>query len=226
MEPPHLPLAELYEALIQPAKGLAHPKRLQILELLAQGERSVDALAVASGLRVTTTSAHLQTLRNSGLVARRREGQRIIYRLAGDDVAALLVLTRRVARAHVAEVEPARRAALGLDAGPDADVEQIGRDELMTRARAGDVVVLDVRPTAEFAAAHIPGAVSIPVDELAARLDELPSDLEIVAYCRGEFCVISYDAARMLRAAGRRVRVLDESLLEWRAAGAPLVSAA
>ena len=216
------PTAALYDELAQPAKGLSHPKRLLLMELLAQGERSVDAVADASGLGVTTTSAHLQTLRHCGLVMRRRDGQRIYYRLAGDDVAALLVALKGVARAHRAAVEPARRAALGLDVDDRAEVEQIGREELIARARTGDVVVLDVRPETEFAAGHIPGALSIPIDELADRLNELPPELEIVAYCRSEYCVMSYDATRLLQAAGRRVRVLDGGVTEWRLAGQPV----
>ena len=225
MEYPIAPSDALYEELAQPAKGLSHPKRLLLMELLAQGERSVDALADASGLGVTTTSAHLQTLRHTGLVARRRDGQRIYYRLAGDDVAALLVALTSVARTHRAAVEFARRAALGLDAADAVEVEQIGRDELIARVRTGDVVILDVRPETEFAAGHIPSAISIPIDELADRLNELPSELEIVAYCRSEYCVMSYNANRVLQAAGRRVRVLDGGVTQWRLAGQPVARA-
>jgi DNA-binding transcriptional ArsR family regulator/rhodanese-related sulfurtransferase len=215
--------AALAEALALPAKGLGHPKRLEIMEILAQGERSVEDLSQAAGLGLTTTSAHLQTLRRCGLVARRREGTRIHYRLANDDVAVLIVMVQRVARAHLAEVDLVRNAALGL--GPsDADVEPLGRDALLDRARAGDVLVLDVRPEVEFAAGHIPGAISIPLDALPGRLGELPDGLAIVAYCRGEFCAMAHDAAGLLRAEGHRATVLGEGMLEWRAAGQPVAT--
>lgn len=211
-------LTELSESLALPAKGLGHPKRLEMLEMLAQGECAVEALARKVGLGVTTTSAHLQTLRRCGLVVRRRQGVHIHYRLAGDDVAALIVLVRRVARAHLAGADLASRAALGLDA-PDSTVEPVGRTALLKRLRAGEVVVLDVRPQGEFESAHIPGAISVPLAELVDRLEELPLDREIVAYCRGEFCVLAHEAARVLRASGRRAAALGEGMLEWRAAG-------
>jgi rhodanese-related sulfurtransferase/DNA-binding transcriptional ArsR family regulator len=217
--------AALAEAFALAGKGLANPKRLELLDLLAQGERSVDALARAAGLQVTSASAHLQTLRESGLVARRRDGARTLYRLAGDDVAALLAVLRSVARRHVADVELARRGFLGLDGGDDVPVRDVDRDELLARARSGDVVVLDVRPSEEFESGHIPGAVSIPVAELADRLGELSADVDVVAYCRGAYCVMSYDAVRLLRERGRRAEVLSEGMLEWRAAGHPVGAA-
>lgn len=205
----------LFEAFALTGKGLANPKRLELLDLLAQGERSVDALARAARLQVTTASAHLQTLRQSGLVARRRDGAHILYRLAGEDVAELLALLRAVAQRHVADVELARRELMG----EDVPVRALDRAELMQRARSGDVVVLDVRPAEEFAQGHIPGALSIPVGELAGRLDELPPNAEVVAYCRGSYCVMSHDAVRLLRDRGRQAVVLAEGMLEWRAAG-------
>jgi rhodanese-related sulfurtransferase/DNA-binding transcriptional ArsR family regulator len=207
--------ATLFEAFALTGKGLANPKRLELLDLLAQGERSVDALARAAGLQVTTASAHLQTLRQSGLVARRRDGAHILYRLAGEDVAELLALLRSVAQRHVADVELARRELIG----DDVPVRTLDRTELMQQARSGDVLVLDVRPAEEFAQGHIPGALSIPVGELADRLDELPADAEVVAYCRGAYCVMSHDAVRLLRGRGRQAQVLAEGMLEWRAAG-------
>lgn len=205
----------VFEAFALTGKGLANPKRLELLDLLAQGERSVDALARAAGLQVTTASAHLQTLRQSGLVARRRDGAHIHYRLAGEDVAALLALLRSVAQRHVADVELARRELLG----DDLPVRELDRRELLERAQSGDVVVLDVRPPEEYASGHIPGAVSIPVAELAGRLGELPADVDVVAYCRGAYCVMSYEAVRLLRERGRRAAVLAEGMLEWRAGG-------
>ena len=196
------------------AKGLANPKRLELLDLLAQGERSVDALASTAGLGVTTASAHLQTLHASGLVARRRDGTRVLYRLSGDDVAALLSLLQRVAHRHVAGVEIAQRAMVAEDAPP---VVEMPRDELLAKARTGEILVLDVRPPDEYAAGHLPEALSIPITELPARLDELSADTPIVAYCRGTYCVLSHDAVRLLRESGRDAQVLSEGVLEWRA---------
>ncbi|WP_316783363.1 ArsR/SmtB family transcription factor [Streptomyces sasae] len=172
---------------------------------MAQGERTVDALAKAAGLNLTTASAHLQTLRQAGLVDTRRDGVRIHCRLAGDDVAALYALLRQVARAHQAAVEPARSAYLGTDGAREVD-----REELLARAAAGEVVIVDVRPAEEYAAGRIPGAVSIPLGELADRIAELPEGTEVVAYCRGAYCVLAYDAVRLLRERGRRaVRLAD-----------------
>ncbi|MEU5095607.1 metalloregulator ArsR/SmtB family transcription factor [Streptomyces sp. NPDC020996] len=209
--------AALYDAFARTGKALSSGKRLELLDLLAQGERTVDALARAAGLNLTTASAHLQTLKQAGLVATRREGVRIHYRLAGDDVAALYALLRQVARAHQDAVEPARTAYLG-----PADGEEVGRAELLARAAAGDVVVLDVRPAEEYAAGHIPGALSIPVEELAARVAELPEETEVVAYCRGAYCVLAHDAVRLLTARGRRAVRLADGMLEWRLADLPV----
>lgn len=207
----------LYDAFARTGKALSSGKRLELLDLLAQGERTVDALAKAAGLNLTTASAHLQTLKQAGLVATRRDGVRIHYRLAGDDVAALYALLRQVARAHQDAVEPARTAYLGPAAG-----EEVGREELLARAAAGEVVVLDVRPAAEYAAGHIPGALSIPVEELADRIAELPQDSEVVAYCRGAYCVLAHDAVRLLHARGRRALRLVDGMLEWRLAELPV----
>jgi rhodanese-related sulfurtransferase/DNA-binding transcriptional ArsR family regulator len=203
-------------------KALASPKRLELLDLLAQGERSVDALAKTAGLGVTSCSAHLQTLRHAGLVRTRRAGTAIFYSLAGDDVAALLAQVRAVAATHRAETERARLAYLGGDDG----VEQVSREDLLARVNGGGVVVLDVRPAEEYEAAHIPGAVSVPVETLAARLAELPSDVDIVAYCRGAYCVLAHDAVRLLRAEGRTAGRLADGMLEWRLAGLPVATGA
>ncbi|MDX3569394.1 metalloregulator ArsR/SmtB family transcription factor [Streptomyces sp. ID05-47C] len=209
----------LYDAFAHTGKALSSGKRLELLDLLAQGERTVDALAKAAGLNLTTASAHLQTLKQAGLVATRREGVRIHYRLAGGDVAALYALLRQVAQNHQAGVEAARTAYLG-----DDQPEQVGREELLARAQAGEVVVLDVRPAEEYAAGHIPGALSIPVEELADRIAELPADTEVVAYCRGEYCVLAHDAVRLLAARGRRAVRLSDGMLEWRLADLPVTT--
>ncbi|MGW2237443.1 ArsR/SmtB family transcription factor [Streptomyces sp. NPDC001759] len=211
--------ARLYDAFAVSGKALASGKRLELLDLLAQGERTVDALAKAAGLNLTTASAHLQTLKQAGFVTTRREGVRIHYRLAGDDVARLFALLRKVAERHQAAVPPARDAYLGADGGGE-----ISRDELHARVKAGEVVVLDVRPPEEYLAGHIPGARSIPVGELADRVAELPEESEIVVYCRGEYCVLAHDAVRLLTDHGRRAIRLDDGMLEWRLAELPVDS--
>ncbi|MBT2407620.1 MULTISPECIES: metalloregulator ArsR/SmtB family transcription factor [unclassified Streptomyces] len=212
--------AALYEAFAASGKALASGKRLELLDLLAQGERTVDALAKAAGLNLTTASAHLQTLKQAGFVATRREGVRIHYRLAGDDVAQLFALLRKVAETHQAAVPAARNAYLGEDAAAE-----VTREELRARVAAGDVVALDVRPVEEYLAGHIPGAISIPVDELADRINELPEDTEIVVYCRGEYCVLAYDAVRLLTGLGRRAIRLGDGMLEWRLSELPVDAA-
>ncbi|MEV6053667.1 metalloregulator ArsR/SmtB family transcription factor [Streptomyces sp. NPDC052107] len=212
--------AELYDAFAASGKALASGKRLELLDLLAQGERTVDALAKAAGLNLTTASAHLQTLKQAGFVATRREGVRIHYRLAGDDVARLFALLRKVAEKHQAAVPAARDAYLG-----DDGAVEVSREELHARVAAGDVVALDVRPVEEYRAGHIPGAISIPVGELADRINELPEDTEIVVYCRGEYCVLAYDAVRLLTGRGRRAIRLDDGMLEWRLAEMPVAAA-
>ncbi|MFG2881123.1 ArsR/SmtB family transcription factor [Streptomyces sp. NPDC048297] len=209
--------ARLYDAFAASGKALAGGKRLELLDLLAQGERTVDALAKTAGLNLTTASAHLQTLKQAGFVATRREGVRIHYRLAGDDVAQLFALLRKVAEAHQAAVPAARDAYLGPD-----DATEVTQEELRARAAAGDVVVLDVRPVEEYRSGHIPGAVSIPVGELAHRIDELPEETEIVVYCRGEYCVLAHDAVRLLTGRGRRAIRLNDGMLEWRLAELPV----
>ncbi|MFI9586000.1 ArsR/SmtB family transcription factor [Streptomyces sp. NPDC052236] len=209
--------AALYDAFATSGKALASGKRLELLDLLAQGERTVDALAKAAGLNLTTASAHLQTLKQAGFVATRREGVRIHYRLAGDDVAQLFALLRKVAEAHQAAVPAARDAYLGEDT-----TGEMSHEELRARAAAGDVVILDVRPVEEYQAGHIPGSLSIPVQELADRINELPQDTEIVVYCRGEYCVLAYDAVRLLTDRGRRAIRLNDGMLEWRLSELPV----
>jgi rhodanese-related sulfurtransferase/DNA-binding transcriptional ArsR family regulator len=214
--------AALYEQFARVGRALASGKRLELLDLLAQSERSVDALARAAGLGVTSASAHLQILRQANLVRTRRDGTRVLYRLAGLDVADLYARVRTVAHTHLPDVQTARVTYLGHE----VDSEPVGRDELLRRAAAGDVTVLDVRPAEEYAAGHIPGAVSVPVEELAHRLAELPLEAEIVAYCRGAYCVLAHDAVRLLVARGRRARRLADGMLEWRLADLPVATGA
>ena len=211
----------LFEQFARVGKALSSPKRLELLDLLAQGERSVDALARAAAVGVTTCSAHLQALKQANLVATRKAGTKVHYRLAGDDVAALYALLQAVAAAHLPDVELARTAYLG-----PADSEPVSRDELLHRVKLGRVTVLDVRPAEEYAAGHIPGAVSIPLDQLADRLEDLPADTEVVAYCRGAYCVLAHDAVRLLTAHGHRARPLAEGIIEWRVAELPLATGA
>ncbi|GKQ41452.1 metalloregulator ArsR/SmtB family transcription factor [Streptomyces sp. A012304] len=208
---------QLYDAFAAGGKALASGKRLELLDLLAQGERTVDALAKAAGLNLTTASAHLQILKQAGFVATRREGVRIHYRLAGEDVARLFALLRKVAERHQAAVSAARDAYLGTDGAAE-----VTREELLARVAAGGVVVLDVRPAEEYRAGHIPGALSIPIAELADRIGELPEDTEIVVYCRGEYCVLAHDAVRLLTDLGRRAIRLNDGMLEWRLAELPV----
>lgn len=195
-------------------KALANPGRLELLDLLAQGPRSVDALAAAAGIGLSTCSAHLHALREAGLVVSVRDGKRIINCLADEDVAELLIRLRAVAQHHRPNAERARRAYLGPD-----DTEEVSREDLLARAQAGDVVILDVRPGVEYEAGHLPGALHIPVDELADRLAELPDDVEIVAYCRGAYCVMAHEAARLLNSSGKRASRAADGALEWRTAG-------
>ncbi|MEV6332378.1 metalloregulator ArsR/SmtB family transcription factor [Streptomyces sp. NPDC051909] len=213
--------AALFDALATTGKALSNGKRLELLDLLAQGERSVDALAKAAGLGLTTASAHLQTLKQASLVTTRRDGVRIHYRLAGDDVAALYGLLQQVARAHRAATEQARAAYLGPE-----DTDHLTREQLLERVKAGTATIIDVRPAEEYAAGHIPGALSIPLDELAARLAELPADAEVVAYCRGTNCVLSHDAVRLLTSKGRGAKRLADGMLEWRLAALPVEAGA
>jgi rhodanese-related sulfurtransferase/DNA-binding transcriptional ArsR family regulator len=208
----------LFDQFARVGKALGSGKRLELLDLLAQGERTVDALARAAELGVTTASAHLQTLKHASLVATRREGTKVYYRLAGTDVAALYALVRTVASAHLPDVEAATAAYLG------PGTEQVSREDLLRRARSGDVIVLDVRPRDEYAAGHIPGAISVPVEELADALSDIPADQEIVAYCRGAYCVLAHEAVRVLTAHGRRARRLADGMLEWRLAELPVAT--
>jgi rhodanese-related sulfurtransferase/DNA-binding transcriptional ArsR family regulator len=212
----------LYQQLGRVAQALASGSRLQILEFVAQGERSVDALAAMAGLSVANTSKHLQALRQAGLVAARKEGLRVYYSLAGDDVVALISALRAVAEHRVAEVE--RLVRLWL-AHRD-EMEAVPAVELLERAKKGLVTVLDVRPAAEYAAGHIPGAINVPLEKLESFLSKLPKRKEVVAYCRGPYCLMSFEAVDKLRKKGWRARRLENGLPEWRAAGLPVVEEA
>lgn len=212
--------SELFDQLAVVGKAFASAKRLEIIDLLSQGERTVESLAREAGLGVSTTSAHLQILKLSNLVRTRRDGTRIHYRLAGEDVATLYASMRTVARVHSADVGRALDAYLGISGL--GDVEEVSRQELVDRLDAGDVVLLDVRPPEEYDAGHIPGALSVPFGELADRIESIEEDADIVAYCRGAYCVMAHDAVRLLRAQGRHARRLEDGLLEWRLTGHPI----
>jgi rhodanese-related sulfurtransferase len=206
-----------YEQFARIGKALAAAGRVELLDLLCQGERSVEALAHASGMSVTNTSQHLQVLRSAALVQARREGTRVIYRLAGEDVCRFFLALAELAHARLAEVDQLVRCYLDGDA-----FDPLTRGELMEKVERGDVLVLDVRPAAEYAAGHIPGAVSVPLDELRTRVGELPAETEIVAYCRGPYCLLASSALALLHENGFRVRRLGEGLPEWRLAGLPI----
>ena len=210
--------AALFDALALVAQALGSGRRAEIIDVLAQGERSVDELAGEISQSVANTSQHLQVLARAGLVRSRRDGTRIIYRLASDRVAELWAAVRDVAVRHVAEASVLADEYLG---GRDG-VEQLSAEELARRLERGDVVVLDVRPGAEFRAGHIAGARSVPVDELDALVGELPKRREVVAYCRGPYCVYADDAVRLLRSRGLRARRLDVGYPEWKRAGLPV----
>jgi rhodanese-related sulfurtransferase/DNA-binding transcriptional ArsR family regulator len=209
---------ELFDQLARVGKALGNGKRLELVDLLAQGERSVEHLAATAGLGLSTASAHLQVLKQAGLVSTRKDGTRIYYTLAGLDVARLYGLMRTVAVDRVAEAERARDDYLhgGRAPIPGAQEQEMSRDELLARASEGAVTVLDVRPAEEYAAGHIPGAVSIPLEELQQRIDELPPGQQVVAYCRGAYCVLAYEAVDLLHASGRQARRLRDGMLEWR----------
>jgi len=202
----------LFDAIALTGKAFASPRRLELLDLLAQAPRTVDELARASDQSSANTSQHLQALHAAGMVRRAREGTSVRYAIADDEALRLWLALREVAAARLAEVERAAHDYLG------DDVERIDHAELINRLAEGDVVLVDVRPAEEYAAGHIDGARSIPLDELERRLAELPEDAEIVAYCRGPFCAYAHEAVRRLRESGRSARRLEEGWPEWRLA--------
>ena len=205
----------LFDAIAIMGKAFSSSTRLELLDLLAQAPRTVDDLAKASGQSVANTSQHLQSLHAAGLLSRAREGTSVRYSLAGDEALALYLPLRNASVAQLGEVERAARDYLG------PDVETIDREELIERLSRGDVVLVDVRPREEYDAGHIEGARSIPHDELAQRLAEVPPSQQVVAYCRGPFCAYAHDAVRQLQAAGRKAQRLDVGWPEWRLAGLP-----
>jgi rhodanese-related sulfurtransferase/DNA-binding HxlR family transcriptional regulator len=200
----------LFEAIALMGKAFSSARRLELLDLLAQGPRTVDDLARASGQSSANTSQHLQALHTAGLVTRAREGINVRYQLADDQALRLWLALRDVSAARLAEVERAATDYLG------EEVERIGRSELLARLAEGDVVLVDVRPAEEYAAGHIEGARSIPLEELERRLAELPEDQEIVAYCRGPLCAYAHEAVRRLRGSGRSARRLEDGWPEWK----------
>jgi rhodanese-related sulfurtransferase len=210
----------LFDAFAEVAKALASGRRAEIVDLLAQGERSVDEIAGEIDQSVANTSHHLRAMARAGVLRTRREGTRIVYMLASDRVAELWAALRGVAAEHVAGIERLAEDYLG----DRAALEAVGRRELVARLKAGDVVVLDVRPTPEFEAGHIPGARSVPVGKLRQYLRALPKDAEVVAYCRGPYCVYADDAVRLLRRRGYRARRLEDGFPEWKRAGLPVAA--
>jgi rhodanese-related sulfurtransferase len=212
----------LYEQFARIGKAVAHPKRIELLDLLCQGERSVEVLADAAAVSVTNASAHLRVLREARLVATRKEGTRVFYRLAEDAVCEFFVSLRDLAGDRYAEVDRIVRDF--FDARDE--LEPVNRDELMQRAGQGDVMVLDVRPLEEYEAGHISGAVSVPLAELKSRMVGFPRDVEIVAYCRGPYCVLAPQALELMRAQGFKARRLENGFPEWRRAGLPVATGA
>jgi rhodanese-related sulfurtransferase len=207
--------AALYEQFARVGKALSNPVRLELLDLLAQGERSVEDLADAAGMRLSNTSAQLKVLAQAGLLTTRRAGTRVFYRIADTQVDALVGQVKDLARSRLADVERAAHDYLG----DVATLEPVSLNELSARTDAGDTVILDVRPAEEFRAAHIPGAINIPLDQLATRLTDVPKDAHIVAYCRHRYCVLAPDAVRILREHGYDARPLEGGIPEWRQAG-------
>ncbi len=208
---------DLYDAFASVAKALGSGRRAEIVDLLAQGERSVEEVAAEIDQSVANTSHHLRSLATAGLLQSRRDGQRIIYRLTSDRVAELWTALRDVAATHVADIDTLAEAYLGAR----DEIEEVTADELSERIQRGRAVVIDVRPALEYAAGHIPGARSIPIDQLDAAADALPRSREIIAYCRGPYCVYADDAVRLLRDQGFTARRLDTGYPEWRTAGHP-----
>ena len=212
----------MFEHLAAVARALGSAHRLELLELLAQTERSVDDLARLSGLAVANVSQHLQQLRRAGLVQTRREGKRIIYSLADSEIVALLGSLSKVTRRNVDAVEK----VLNSYFRERDSLEPVSRKELLRRMRQGLVAVIDTRPQEEYAAGHLPGAINLPLSELKRRLSELPRDQEIIAYCRGQYCVLSYEAVAELRRRGFKAFRLEDGYPEWKAAGLPIEKSA
>lgn len=211
---------ELFNQFARIAKALANGNRLELIEYLDQGERSVEALAKVSGLSVANTSQHLQQLRQAGLVTTRKQGQKVYYRLSSPEVTELLAALRNAAERHLAEVDRLVSTYLTVK----DDLEPVPAGELLQRVRDGLVTVLDVRPSEEYQAGHLPGAINVPLDELEGHLNDLPANREVVAYCRGPHCILSFEAVELLRKRGINARRLDGGLPEWRQEGLPVES--
>jgi rhodanese-related sulfurtransferase len=209
---------EIFASLARIGTALSSPTRIDFLELLAQAERTVEQLSGLSGATVANTSQHLQKLRQAGLIVGRKEGLYVYYRLAGDEVVGLLSALAQTGAAYLADVERIVR----LYFAQKDDLEAVPAKEVLERARRGLVTVLDVRPPEEYVAGHLPGAVNIPIHELEKRLSELPKRREIIAYCRGPYCLMSYDAVALLRKKGVKARRLEAGLPQWRLAGYPV----
>jgi rhodanese-related sulfurtransferase len=214
------PKETLYEQLARLGKAFAAPKRIEMLDALAQGPRTVERLAAATGQTVANASQHLQVLRQAQLVASEKRGLYVTYRLASEEVGTLLVQLRQLGEAQLDELRVARQALLAETAA----AEHVDRQTLVARLRSGEAILIDVRPHEEYVAGHIPGALSIPVEDLASRLKELAKDREVVAYCRGPYCMLSADAVGLLARRGYRARRLEDGVLEWRAAGLKVVT--
>jgi ArsR family transcriptional regulator len=212
------PKRDLYAQFAAVAKAIGNEHRLELLELVAQGERSVEALAERSGLSVANTSQHLQHLRRAGLVAARRQAKFVLYRLADDAVLTMLAAMQKVAERNVGEVERILRSYFHAR----DDLEPVSRAELSKRMKQGLVTVIDVRPEDEFALGHLPGARNVPLSRLKRQLSKLERNTEIVAYCRGPYCVLSFEAVAQLRKSGFKARRLEDGLPEWKAAGLPV----
>ena len=208
----------LYQAIARVAAALGSGGRLQLLEFVAQGERSVDALAAMTGLSVANTSKHLQALRQAGLVSARKEGVRVYYVLAGNDVSLLMASLRGVAEHRAADVEKLLQDWLAHR----EKLDPVSALDVMKRARAGLVTVLDVRPEDEYAAGHVPGAINVPIEKLEGYLSKLPKRKEVIAYCRGPYCLMSFEAVEKLRRRGFKAKRLENGYPEWRAAGLPV----
>ena len=212
------PKRSLYAQFARMAKAIAHEHRLELLEHVAQGERSVEALAECSGLSIANTSQHLQHLRRAGLVTARRQAKFVLYRLADEDVLTMLAGLHKVAERNIAEVDRILRSYFHAR----DELEPVSRAELTQRMKKGLVTLIDVRPEDEFALGHVPGARNIPLSELKRHLKKLDRNTEVIAYCRGPYCVLSFEAVAELRKLGFKARRLEDGLPEWRAAGLPV----
>ena len=217
---PNTTKSYLYEHVARIGKALSSPKRLELIDLLAQGEKTVDTLAAQARIDMRLASAHLKALREARLVETRRDGKFIHYRLSGQDVAQLWMNVREVAEEHLIEL---RVALEQMTSAPDALTSE-SRESLLSKARSGDILVIDVRPASEFAAGHLPFARSMPLGELEKRLADLPAGKEIVAYCRGPFCLMSDEAVQLLRQRGFSAHKITDGVTEWLASGLPIES--